>query len=99
MDINDQMEEFDDELDNIVTLTDEDGNDVDFEFLDVVECDGQEYVVLMPIEEPDAGEVVIFRVEGEGDDESYVGLGNEAEAEKVFAAFKAKNEEFYTFAD
>lgn len=99
MDINNQINEFDDELDNIVTLNDEDGNEVDFEFLDVVECDGREYVILLPIEEADAGQVVIFRVEGEGENESYVGLDNEAEAEKIFAVFKAKNEEFFNFVD
>ena len=77
------MEEFD-ELDNIVVLNDEEGNEVEFEFLDVVELDGKEYVILLPVEEIENGEVVIFRVEGEGEDETYIGLEDEAEAEKVF---------------
>lgn len=91
-------EEFD-ELDNLVVLTDEDGNDVEFEFLDVVEVDGKEYVILLPEEEMEKGEVVIFRIEGSEEDESYVGLEDEAEAEKVFKAFKEKAKDDFNFVD
>ena len=45
-----EQEDFD-ELDNVIVLNDEDGNEVEFEFLDVVELDGKEYVVLLPVEE------------------------------------------------
>ena len=91
-------EEFD-ELDNTVVLTDEDGNDVEFEFLDIVQVEDKEYVILLPIEEMEKGEVVIFRIEGEGEDESYIGLDDEAEAEKVFQAFKEKAKDDFNFAD
>lgn len=91
-------EEFD-ELDNIVVLTDEDGNDVEFEFLDVVQVDDKEYVVLLPVEEIEKGEVVIFRIEGDGEEESYIGLDDEVEAEKVFQAFKEKAKDDFNFAD
>ena len=37
------------ELDNIVVLNDEEGNEVQFEFLDLVELDDEEYVVLLPV--------------------------------------------------
>ena len=43
------LEDFD-ELDNKIILNDEDGNEIEFEFLDVVEVDDQEYVVLLPVE-------------------------------------------------
>ena len=33
------------EVDNIIVLNDEDGNEVRFEFLDLVELDDEEYVV------------------------------------------------------
>lgn len=91
-------EEFD-ELDNIVVLTDEEGNDVEFEFLDVVQVEGNDYVILLPVEEMDKGEVVIFRIEGNDEEESYVGLEDEAEAEKVFNAFKEKAKDDFNFAD
>lgn len=92
------FEEFD-ELDNKIILDDEEGNEVEFEFLDVVELDDKEYVVLLPVEEAEKGEVVIFRIEGEGDDESYVSLDNEEEAERVFEAFKEKTKDDFDFVD
>ena len=39
----------DEELDNIIVLNDEQGNEVQFEFLDLVELDNEEYVVLLPV--------------------------------------------------
>ena len=38
------------ELDNILVLNDEEGNEVEFEFLDLIEYEGEEYVVLLPVE-------------------------------------------------
>ena len=35
----------------ILTLTDENGNDVDFEYLDCLEYQDKEYLVLMPTDE------------------------------------------------
>ena len=49
------------EVDNIIVLNDEDGNEVRFEFLDLVELDDEEYVVLLPVAEEgeeEEGEVV-----------------------------------------
>lgn len=85
------------ELDNIVTLTDENGVDTDFEFLDLVAWQGKEYVILLPVAEAEQGLVVIFRVEGEGDNETYVGLDNEEEAEAVFNAFKKQAQDDFNF--
>lgn len=93
-----EQEDFD-ELDNVIVLNDEDGNEVEFEFLDVVELDGVEYVVLLPVEEAENGEVVIFRVEGSEDDESYVGVDDEAEAERVFKEFKERTKDTFDFVE
>ena len=82
------------ELDNIVILNDEEGNEVKFEFLDLVELDNEEYVVLLPINdegEEDEGEVVILKVEDIDDDsaeESYVSVDDEAVLNQVFEIFK-----------
>lgn len=59
---------WDEELSNIITLTDEEGNEVQLEFLDLIEYQGQEYVVLLPMDDDDT-EVVILQVEpGESED-------------------------------
>lgn len=94
-----ELDSLDDSLDNIVVLTDQEGVDTEFEFLDVVEVDGNEYVILLPVENADDGEVVIFRIEGEGDDETYVGVETEEEAAKVFEIFKEKAKDDFNFVD
>ena len=86
---NNDMEGLDEELDNIIILNDEDGNEVQFEFLDLIELDGEEYVVLLPTEgeEDEDGEVVILKVEDTDDDseeESYVSVEDEEILNKVF---------------
>ena len=99
MDENENNNIPEEELDNIIVLNDENGEEVPFEFLDLIELEGEEYVVLLPVEDAEKGEVVIFRIEGTEDDESYVSLDDEAEAEKVFQAFKEKTKDEFDFAD
>ena len=93
------------ELDNIVVLNDEDGKEVQFEFLDLVELDSEEYVVLLPVSEEgeeDEGEVVILKLEDTDEDseeESYVGVEDEEILNKVFAIFKEKYKDEFNFVD
>ena len=93
------------ELDNIIVLNDEDGNEVKFEFLDLVELDEEEYVVLLPVSEDgeeDEGEVVILKLEDTDEDaeeESYVGVEDEEVLNKVFAIFKEKYKDEFNFVD
>ena len=93
-----------DEMDNIVILNDEEGNEVTFEFLDLVELDDEEYVVLLPITEEgeeDEGEVVILKVEEteDEDDESYVSVEDETILNKVFEIFKERFKDEFDFVD
>ena len=94
------------ELDNIVILNDEDGNEVKFEFLDLIELDDEEYVVLLPITEEgeeEEGEVVILKVEDtddeDSDEESYVSIEDEDTLNKVFDIFKEKFKDDFDFVD
>ena len=93
------------ELDNIVILNDEDGNEVKFEFLDLVELDDEEYVVLLPVTsegEEDEGEVVILKLEDTDDDseeESYVGVEDEEILNQLFEIFKDKYKDEFNFVD
>lgn len=93
------------ELDNIITLNDEDGNEVKFEFLDLVDFENEQYVVLLPVleeGEEDDGEVVILKLEDSEDDsdqESYVSVGDEETLMKVFNIFKDKFKDEFDFVD
>lgn len=90
------------EAENIVTLNDENGNELNFEFLDLIEYKGEEYVVLLPCNEPeDDGEVVILRIEDAGDEdsESYVCVDDENTVNAVFEIFKEKFKDEFNFID
>ena len=90
------------ELDNIIVLNDEEGNESEFEFLDLIEYEGEEYVVLLPVEEAeDAGEVVILKLEDteSEDEESYVSVDDEDTLNKVFEIFKEKFKDDFNFVD
>ena len=89
------MDENMEELDNIIVLNNENGEEVKFEFLDLVDLDDEQYVVLLPIsegEDEDDGEVVILKLEDTDEDseeESYVSVEDEEVLMKVFNIFKA----------
>ena len=99
-------ENFDgEELDNVIILNDEDGNEVKFEFLDLIELDNEEYVVLLPITaegEEEEGEVVILKVEDtdeDSDEETYVSIEDDETLNKVFEIFKEKFKDDFDFVD
>ncbi len=84
---------FDLDDDSIVTLTDEQGNDVDFLLLDVIEYEGGDYMVLLPLEYGEAetdeeDEVLILKVEKDGEGEKYLGIENETVMNAVFDLFQ-----------
>ena len=86
-------EELMEEMDNegtVITLEDEEGNEVDFEFLDVVEYEGEEYIVLIENDE-EADEVVILKINAIDDEtEEYNSIEDEALLETLFEIFKNK---------
>ena len=93
------------ELDNIIVLNDENGEEVPFEFLDLIELDEEEYVVLLPageeLDEEEAGEVVILKVEASEneEEESYVSVDDEDTLNRVFEIFKEKFKDEFNFLD
>ena len=89
----------DEEEAGILTLTDENGNDVDFEYLDCIDYEGKEYLVLMPAEE-ESGEIVILEVEPVDEEtENYLSVQDENILNAVYAIFKEKFADTLDFAD
>ena len=80
------------DVDNIVVLDDENGNEVEFEFLDLIEYEGEEYIVLFPLEpdEETEGTVVILKIEDAGDEEAYGGIQDDETLQAVFGIFKER---------
>ncbi len=84
---------------SILTLTDDKGNQTDFEYLDCVEYQGKEYLVLIPAEE-EAVQIVILEVEPvDEENENYLAVEDEAILNDVYAIFKDRYKDVLTFAD
>ena len=86
-------------MDNIVVLNNANGNELEFEYLDVIEHNEETYVVLLPADE-EADKVVILKCEESEDDpdeESYCSVDDEALLNELFEIFKEKNADNFDF--
>jgi len=77
----------DDFEDEIIVLEDEDGKEHNFVLGEVIPVDGKDYAILLPVDD-DLEEGVIFRIEGEEDDQMILAeIDNDEEWEKVVQAY------------
>lgn len=84
---------------SILTLTDENGQDVNFEYLDCLTYQDKEYLVLMPTDEPDT-QIVILEVEPvDEENENYLSVQDEAILDAVYGIFKDRYKDVLTFED
>ena len=84
---------------SIITLTDENGQDTDFEYLDSIDYEGKEYLVLMPANEL-ATEIVILEVEPvDEENENYLSVHDEVLLNNVYGIFKERYKDILTFED
>ena len=73
--------------DGVVTLVDDLGNEIHFEYLDIIEYEGIEYAVLFPLDD-DSNQVAILRVNFfDGETEELSGVEDQAVLEAVFKIF------------
>ena len=84
---------------SILTHTDENGEDIDFEYLDCLTYQDKEYLVLMPADEAET-QIVILEVEPVDDEnENYLAVDDEAVLDAVYGMFKEKYKDVLTFED
>lgn len=87
------------EENSILTLTDENGNEIKFEYLDVIEYGGKEYIYLLPAESESA-EIVIMEIEPvDEDNENYLPIEDEKTLLKAYDLFKKKYKDVLAFED
>ena len=87
------------EQEGIITLTNENGEEVEYQLIDSITYENAEYVVLLPVDEED-GEVVILAVEADDDEmENYVFVDDEEILEGVYAIFKERFADELDFED
>ena len=85
------------EDESILTLTDENGVETEFEYLDCIEYEGQEYLVLLPVE---SDEIVILEVEPvDEENENYIAVESEDVLDAVYEIFKARYQDVLQFED
>ena len=83
----------------LLTLTGENGEDIEFEYLDCIEYQGKEYLVLLPNEE-EASEIVILEIQPVDEEtENYLAVEDEQVLDAVYGIFKERFQDFFTFAD
>ena len=85
-----------------IILTDENGEQQEYEVLDLIEYENKEYVVLLPYNdfEQEDDEVLILEIE-EGDDEidEYLSVDDEVLLNILFEIFKERNKDIFDFHD
>ena len=87
------------EEESILTLTDENGEETAFEYLDCVEYEGIEYLVLMPADD-DSNQIVILQIEPVDEEtENYIAVESEQTLDAVYAIFKERYKDVLNFAD
>ena len=96
--IENNNEELEEENENYITLTDDDGNDVSFEILDTVEYKSHIYAVLLPFDEEDDG-IVILEVVPSDDEtfDEFLAVEDEVLLEEVYSEFKKNYQGEYEF--
>ena len=83
----------------ILSLTDEDGVETLFEYLDSVEYQGKEYLVLMPADEAEAEIVILEVVPLDEETENYISVNDEKLLAEVYGIFKERYKDILTFED
>ena len=77
---------------NFITLTDEDGNEFELEYIDALEVDGQTYMAFFPAvedeeaDEEDLGLVILKSIMVDGEEQLST-LDSEEELEEVYELF------------
>lgn len=84
---------------SILTLTDENGVDTDFEYMDCITYNEVEYLVLMPADD-DSNEIVILEVQPvDEENENYIAVENEDILDAVYEIFKERYKDVLQFED
>ena len=88
-----------DEEMSTLTLTDENGVDTEFEYLDCIEYDGKEYLLLLPLDDEESG-IVILEIEPvDEENENYLAVDDTKILDAVYSIFKDRYKDVLQFED
>ena len=84
---------------SVITLTDENGVDTEFEYLDCIEYEGKEYLCMIPADE-EANEIVILEVQPvDEENENYISVEDGSILAAVYGIFKDRFKDVLEFED
>ena len=84
---------------SLITLTDDNGVETTFEYLDCIEYQGKEYLVMIPAEE-DANEIVILEIQPvDEENENYLAVDDTKILDAVYSIFKDRYKDVLQFED
>lgn len=86
----------------VFEFQDEDGNIEKFEFLDIMEFEGKDYAILLPVTDDEENiSVHILEIIEELDSEydTYVGIDDQDLVDRIYAAFMEKHKDDFNFVD
>ncbi|MFZ5633063.1 MAG: DUF1292 domain-containing protein [Bacillota bacterium] len=72
----------------IITLIDDDGEEKDFTVIDILELDGSEYAILLPVDEESDEAIILKFAEDDQGNEILVDIEDDEEWEKVADAWE-----------
>ena len=76
------------EADEVVTLVDEEGAEHDFTLIEIIEVDGSEYAILLPVDEEDNEAIILKLTKDEEGNDLLVDIEDDEEWEKVADAYE-----------
>lgn len=85
-----------------IILTDENGEQQEYEVLDLIEYEHNEYVVLLPyndFEQEGDDEPLILKIEEDDEEDIYLSVDDEVLLNILFEIFKERNKDIFNFYD
>lgn len=96
--LNNNIDDSEEEIENYITLTDDNGEDISFEILDEIELNGRIFAVLIPFDDEN-GDVIILEIipSDNSEDDEYISVEDEELLNAVFEEFKIRNADEFDF--
>jgi len=92
------IEELEEDNENYITLSDEDGNELSFEIIDTVQYDDRLFAVLIPFDEDDDGVVILEIIPAEEPEyDDFIAVEDESLLEAVYDEFRKNYQGDYLF--
>lgn len=68
---------------NVIETIDENGNSINFELFNMINFEGKDYALLLPVDKDQSEELVLMEVLKDGEDYSFASIEDDDEFERV----------------